>query len=90
MAPLIPMTRSTAVNGSRSCATSSWTYKKPLEEGPNVMRITAWSLLDNFKWQIDYKVRLGLVFVDFVSGRKRLPKASTEWFRTVAGTGNRA
>ena len=54
------------------------------------MRITARSLLDNFNWQMDYKMRLGLVFVDFVSGRKRLPKASTEWFRTVAGTGNRA
>ena len=48
----------------------------------------AWSLLDNFEWQMGYKMRFGLVFVDFVDGRTRTPKASYEWFRTVAGTGN--
>jgi beta-glucosidase/6-phospho-beta-glucosidase/beta-galactosidase len=54
------------------------------------MRITAWSPLDNFSWRMGYKMRLELVFVDFVNGRKRLPEAGTEWFRTVAGTDNPA
>ena len=50
----------------------------------------AWSLLDNFEWQMGYKMRFGLVFVDFANGQERVPKASYEWFRTVAGTGNPA
>jgi beta-glucosidase len=59
-----------------------------LEEGCNVKGYMAWSLLDNFEWQMGYKMRFGLVFVDFVTGRTRRPKASYEWFRAVAGTGN--
>jgi beta-glucosidase len=59
-----------------------------LEEGCNVKGYMAWSLLDNFEWQMGYKMRFGLVFVDFVTDRTRLPKASYDWFRTVAGTGN--
>jgi beta-glucosidase len=59
-----------------------------LEEGCNVKGYMAWSLLDNFEWQMGYKMRFGLVFVDFVTDRTRRPKASYAWFRAVAGTGN--
>jgi beta-glucosidase len=59
-------------------------------EGCNVKGYMAWSLLDNFEWQMGYKMRFGLVFVDFANGLKRVPKASSAWFRTVAGTGNPA
>jgi beta-glucosidase len=59
-----------------------------LEDGCNVKGYMAWSLLDNFEWQMGYKMRFGLVFVDFVTGRTRTPKASYQWFRAVAGTGN--
>jgi beta-glucosidase len=62
--------------------------QEALEEGCNVKGYMPWSLLDNFEWQMGYKMRFGLVFVDFVTDRTRLPKASYEWFRTVAGTGN--
>ena len=62
--------------------------QEALEEGCNVKGYMPWSLLDNFEWQMGYKMRFGLVFVDFVTDRTRVPKASYEWFRTVAGTGN--
>jgi beta-glucosidase/6-phospho-beta-glucosidase/beta-galactosidase len=64
--------------------------QEALEEGCNVKGYMAWSLLDNFEWQMGYKMRFGLVFVDFANGLKRVPKASSAWFRTVAGTGNPA
>ncbi|HVM84961.1 MAG TPA: GH1 family beta-glucosidase [Candidatus Binatia bacterium] len=54
--------------------------------GCNVKGYLAWSLLDNFEWQMGYKMRFGLVFVDF-SSRDRVPKASYDWFRTVAQSG---
>jgi len=62
--------------------------QESLEEGCNVKGYMAWSLLDNFEWQMGYKMRFGLVFVDFVNGQKRLPKASYGWFRGVTGSGN--
>jgi beta-glucosidase len=64
--------------------------EEAVQEGCNVRGFMAWSLLDNFEWQMGYKMRFGLVFVDFVKDRKRIPKASYDWFRTVAETGNPA
>ena len=61
--------------------------QEALDEGCNVKGYMAWSLLDNFEWQMGYKMRFGLVFVDFADDRKRIPKASYDWFRRVAGTG---
>ena len=61
--------------------------KRAVDGGCNVTGYMAWSLLDNFEWQMGYKMRFGLVFVDFADKQNRVPKASYNWFRAVAGTG---
>jgi beta-glucosidase len=61
-----------------------------VEEGCNAKGTMAWSWLDDFEWQMGDKMRFGHVFVDFARNRKRAPKASTDWFRPVAETGNPA
>lgn len=41
----------------------------------------AWSLLDNYEWNIGYKVRFGLVYVDYHHNLTRHPKDSALWFK---------
>jgi beta-glucosidase len=43
----------------------------------------AWSLLDNFEWQLGYGPRFGLVRMDYRTLR-RVPKLSGEWYGAVA------
>jgi len=59
--------------------------QETVEEGRNVMRITAWSLLDNFKWQMGYKIWLGLVFCRFFER----PEASSQGDRRMVSHGRR-
>ncbi|MEL6545724.1 MAG: family 1 glycosylhydrolase, partial [Myxococcota bacterium] len=42
----------------------------------------AWSLLDNFEWAHGYKMRFGLVWVDYET-LERTPKRSFHWYRGV-------
>ena len=49
-------------------------------EGTDLRGYFAWSLLDNFEWQMGYTKRFGLVYVDYKDKLKRHPKDSALWF----------
>ncbi|KAL2549320.1 Beta-glucosidase 42 [Forsythia ovata] len=51
-----------------------------IEDGANVRGYFAWSLLDNFEWQLGYTKRFGLIYVDYKNGLTRHPKSSAYWF----------
>ncbi|KAK4383516.1 Raucaffricine-O-beta-D-glucosidase [Sesamum angolense] len=40
----------------------------------------AWSWCDNFEWKEGYKVRFGIIYVDFNNDETRYPKLSAMWF----------
>ncbi|XP_027127621.1 putative beta-glucosidase 41 isoform X2 [Coffea arabica] len=43
----------------------------------------AWSLLDNWEWNMGYTVRFGLYYVDFKNNLTRIPKSSVQWFKDM-------
>ncbi|XP_022139441.1 putative beta-glucosidase 41 isoform X2 [Momordica charantia] len=53
------------------------------QEGCNVRGYFAWSLLDNWEWNMGYTVRFGLYYVDYKNNLTRIPKASVQWFQSV-------
>ncbi|CAG9762460.1 unnamed protein product [Ceutorhynchus assimilis] len=58
-------------------------------DGVNVTRYTYWSLLDNLEWSRGYKVKFGLVQVDFESdNRTRTLKNSAHYYANVIKTRN--
>jgi beta-glucosidase len=44
----------------------------------------AWSLMDNFEWAEGYRMRFGLVHVDYDT-QVRTIKKSGKWYRELAG-----
>ncbi|XP_044014820.1 myrosinase 1-like [Aphidius gifuensis] len=53
-------------------------------DGCNVHRYTAWSILDSFEWDMEYKERFGIVHVDFNNpNRTRTPRLSASWLGCV-------
>ena len=50
--------------------------------GVDVRGYFHWSILDNFEWAEGYRMRFGLVYVDFRT-LERLPKDSYHWYREV-------
>ncbi|XP_044269424.1 myrosinase 1-like [Tribolium madens] len=58
-----------------------------VEDGVNVTRYTAWSLLDNFEWRSGYTEKFGFYSVDFNSTeRTRTKKASADYYSKVIST----
>jgi beta-glucosidase len=53
-----------------------------IEQGVPLAGYFAWSLLDNFEWAHGYRMRFGLVHVDFTT-LKRTIKHSGHWLRQV-------
>ncbi|XP_022981455.1 putative beta-glucosidase 41 isoform X1 [Cucurbita maxima] len=53
------------------------------EEGCNVQGYFAWSLLDNWEWNMGYTVRFGLYYIDYKNNLTRIPKASVQWFKSM-------
>jgi beta-glucosidase len=59
--------------------------KKAAEDGIEIGGYFQWSLMDNFEWAEGYKMRFGLVYVDYPTQR-RIPKSSAYWYKNVIET----
>lgn len=56
--------------------------KRAMDEGVDVIGYLHWSLMDNYEWQLGYRQRFGLIYVDFEDLR-RIPKDSAWWYRDI-------
>lgn len=54
-----------------------------MDKGIPLKGYFAWSLMDNFEWAEGYKMRFGIVHVDYET-QKRTVKKSGEWYRDLA------
>ena len=55
-----------------------------IKDGYPMRGYFAWSLMDNFEWAEGYKMRFGLVHVDY-NTQVRTVKKSGKWYRELAG-----
>lgn len=53
---------------------------RAIHDGAPLRGYFAWSLLDNFEWAFGYKMRFGLVYVDYPT-QERILKSSATWYR---------
>jgi beta-glucosidase len=53
-----------------------------MDAGVQVGGYFVWSLLDNLEWTLGYRMRFGLVHVDY-PGRQRVVKDSGWWYRDL-------
>jgi beta-glucosidase len=58
--------------------------RKAIDEGVPLRGYIVWSLMDNFEWAAGYRLRFGLVYVDYAT-QQRVPKSSARWFARVIG-----
>jgi beta-glucosidase len=56
--------------------------QRAIGEGVPLKGYFVWSLLDNFEWELGYKQRFGIVWVDYET-QQRLPKDSALWYKQV-------
>jgi beta-glucosidase len=55
---------------------------RAIDDGADVRRYLAWSLLDNFEWNSGYSRRFGIVHVDYATQQRTL-KRSGVWYREL-------
>jgi beta-glucosidase len=53
-----------------------------IHEGVDVRGYFAWSLMDNYEWAEGYRIRFGIVHVDFATQRRTL-KSSARWYSNL-------
>jgi len=53
--------------------------REVVRDGVDVRGYFAWSLLDNYEWAEGYRMRFGIVHVDFPTQRRTL-KSSARWY----------
>lgn len=62
--------------------------KEAVEDGVDVLGYLHWAIMDSFEWSLGYKVRFGMIYVDYAS-QNRILKDSAHWYRKViASNGN--
>lgn len=59
--------------------------KKAMDEGTDIRGYFQWTLTDNFEWDLGFRDKFGLVYVDFVTQR-RIRKDSSYWYEEVIRT----
>lgn len=57
--------------------------RKAAEDEVPVLGYFHWSFTDNFEWHSGYDERMGLVYIDYQTGR-RIPKDSARWYAQTA------
>jgi len=56
--------------------------REVVRDGVDVRGYFAWSLLDNYEWAEGYRMRFGIVHVDFATQRRTL-KSSARWYSNL-------
>lgn len=59
--------------------------KKAMDDGADIRGYFEWTLTDNFEWNLGYRDRFGLVYVDFTTQR-RIRKDSSYFYEEVIRT----
>jgi beta-glucosidase len=59
---------------------------RAIADGFDVRGYMVWSILDNFEWAHGYRMRFGLVDVNYET-QKRAPRDSYHWYAALAATG---
>lgn len=57
-------------------------YGKAIKEGLPAIGYFLWSIMDNFEWTEGFSKRFGLLYIDYVKGR-RIPKDSFYWYQNL-------
>ncbi|KAM7280630.1 hypothetical protein ACFE04_007764 [Oxalis oulophora] len=55
--------------------------RKSIKDGINVKGYFVWSFLDGFEWTKGHDIGVGINYVDYKDGYKRIPKLSALWFK---------